>query len=99
VKILRRKLTSARQTAVDASAVPHPPLVHLLDEMINVYVDWREESAAVAASYEKWNRATAADKTLAFSAYVAALDREARAAADYQRVIEQIARRDPARRR
>jgi hypothetical protein len=107
VKILKRKLAPAQQTAVDASAAAHTPLVHLLDEMIDVYVSWREESAEVAVSYENWNRATAADKTLAFSAYVAALDREARAAADYQRVIEQITSledaaahdRDPTRRR
>jgi hypothetical protein len=103
VKILKRKLAPGRQAAVDA----HAPLVHLLDEMIDVYVSWREESAAVAASYENWNRATAADKALAFSAYVAALDREARAAADYQRLVEQIVSlegaaaldRDPTRRR
>jgi hypothetical protein len=96
VKILKRKLAPGRPTAVDASAAAHAALVHLLDEMIDVYVSWREESAAVDASYENWNRATAADKTLAFSAYVAALDREARAAADYQRVIEQITSLDDA---
>jgi hypothetical protein len=58
--------------------------------MIEYYVNWREECAAVRLSYESWSGAERTDKTLAFSAYVAALDREELAAANYRRGIERI---------
>lgn len=51
---------------------------------------WREECAAVASSYENWSRAESGDRALAFSAYVAALDREELAAASYRRLIAEI---------
>jgi hypothetical protein len=66
-------------------------LNQLIDAMIDCYVGWREECAAVAASYENWSRAERREKKLAFSAYVAALDREEQAAANYRLVAEQIA--------
>jgi hypothetical protein len=59
--------------------------------MIEHYVSWREECAAVASSYENWNGAKIGDGALAFSAYVAALDREELAAASYRRLIAEIA--------
>jgi hypothetical protein len=67
-------------------------LNQLLDEMIDCYVSWREECEAVASSYESWGRAGRQDRQLAFSAYLAALDREERAAATYQTLAEEIAR-------
>ena len=66
-------------------------LIHLVDALIEHYVSWREECAAVASSYENWNRAESGDRVLAFSAYVAALDREELAAASYRRLIAEIA--------
>jgi hypothetical protein len=66
-------------------------LNQLVDVMIDYYVSWREECLAVTLSYENWNSAERRDKTLAFSAYVAALDREEQAAATYRRLAEQIA--------
>lgn len=64
----------------------------LVDTMIEHYVDWREECATVALSYQHWSRAQRRDKALAFSAYVAALDREELAAARYRRLVEHVAR-------
>jgi len=55
----------------------------LLDEAIDAYVDWREESAEVWDAYERWQRAPAADARFAFSAYCAAVDREERASLVY----------------
>jgi len=63
----------------------------LIDAMIEHYVSWREECMTVASSYENWSRADAPDRTLAFSAYIAALDREEQAAASYRRITEQLA--------
>jgi len=66
-------------------------VIRLVDEMIQLYVSWREACAWVTVSYQNWACAAAADRSLAFSAYVAAVDREERAAASYQHVVEQLA--------
>jgi hypothetical protein len=84
-------LASARRKGRDASPSGQARLVHLVDALIEHYVSWREECAAVASSYENWNRAESGDRTLAFSAYVAALDREELAAASYRRLIAEVA--------
>jgi hypothetical protein len=63
----------------------------LIDAVMDAYVTWREESVAVAASYQRWNRAPRDARGTAFEAYVAALDREEHAASAYRRLIEQAA--------
>jgi hypothetical protein len=62
-----------------------------VDDMMDDYVSWRDACAAVAVSYENWKCSDRPDKKLAFSVYVAALDREERAAAAYQRAVVQVA--------
>lgn len=61
------------------------------------YAYWRRETKAVAQSYRRWNHARRDERSLAHAAYLAALDRDERAASEYQRVAEQaqgsIARR------
>ena len=59
----------------------------IVDEMIDDYVTWREACAAVAGSYENWRCSDPPDEKLAFGVYVAALDREERAAAASQRAV------------
>lgn len=63
----------------------------LVDELLDLYVSWREECAAVAASYENWSASERRDNRLAFGAYRAALDREEHAAATYRGLAERIA--------
>jgi hypothetical protein len=60
--------------------------------MIDDYVSWHEACAAVAVSYENWRCSDRPDEKLAFSVYVAALDREEQAAAAYGRAVAQVAR-------
>ena len=48
----------------------------LVDEAIEAYVGWREESAEVWDAYVRWARAPKIDAAGAFAAYRAALDRE-----------------------
>ena len=60
----------------------------LVDAGIGSYVIRREESLAVRANYESWDCAPRQGRTTAFEAYVAALDREERAASAYQRLLE-----------
>lgn len=54
------------------------------------YATWREESAAVAESYRGWDRAEGDERWLAYAAYIAALDREERAACAYRRLVEEV---------
>jgi hypothetical protein len=55
--------------------------------MIDLYVEWREECAAVHRAYERWHRASKDDRAAAFAAYSAALDREERASDVYAALI------------
>lgn len=63
---------------------------HLVDAMLDVYVDWREECLAVASAYERWTGAERHGKAMAFSAYLAALDREQFAASSYRRLAGRV---------
>ncbi len=54
------------------------------DEFAGSYARWREESAHVRVSYQRWRDAERETEPLAFAAYLAALDREARAADEYR---------------
>lgn len=58
---------------------------------MDCYVTWREASVAVDTAYANWRAAPLVDRTLLFAAYQAALDREERAAGDYQQMINQAA--------
>lgn len=62
-----------------------------VNALIDDYVSWREACTAVAVSYENWRCSDRPDKKLAFSAYVAALDREERAATAYQLAVAHVA--------
>jgi hypothetical protein len=67
------------------------PRRELIDAVLDGYVTWREESAAVEATYRDWRHAAPRERELAFDGYVAALDREEDAAAEYRRLIERVA--------
>jgi hypothetical protein len=69
-------------------SVLDPPTSTLIDAMMDSYVGWREECAAVDKAYRDWLSARREDRTVAFATYTAALDREESAAADYRRLIE-----------
>jgi hypothetical protein len=60
-----------------------------LDAVMDSYVNWRHETRAVAESYRSWRCAAPGEQDAAFDRYVAALDREERAAGGYRRVLEQ----------
>jgi hypothetical protein len=65
----------------------------LVDEFVESYGCWRQESTAVRHAYERWAGAEAPDRTLAWTAYRAALDREDRAARAYRECAERVANR------
>jgi hypothetical protein len=55
----------------------------LIDEMVERFVDWREQCIAVAESYERWSNGSIANRKLAFEVYKAALDLEEHASLIY----------------
>ena len=57
------------------------------DALIDLYLDWREECAAVHSTYERWRRASKHETAAAFAAYSAALDREERAGNVYAALV------------
>jgi hypothetical protein len=59
------------------------------DAVDDGYATWREESGGVAESYRNWNCADRDERSLAYAAYVAALDREERAATAYCDLVQQ----------
>ncbi|HEX2309782.1 MAG TPA: hypothetical protein VHH91_03615 [Vicinamibacterales bacterium] len=59
------------------------PLRRLRDQIIDLYLDWLEETAAVADAYASWSGAPAGEEGRRFAAYAAALDREEAAARGY----------------
>jgi hypothetical protein len=59
------------------------PLRALRDEILDLYLDWREQAAAVDDAYESWAGAPADEEDRWFAVYLAALDREEAAARSY----------------
>jgi hypothetical protein len=55
------------------------------------YAGWREESTAVRAAYERWRDADRDVKAFTWEAYLAALDREERAADEYREHADRFA--------
>jgi hypothetical protein len=51
------------------------------------YVDWKEQCFAVRDSYSRWGSARQADARVAYLAYAAAVDREARASEAYADMV------------
>lgn len=64
----------------------------LIDEVMEAYVDWRQESADVESAYQRWSLAVSSDPTGTFVAYLAALEREEFAALVYAEVMQRTAR-------
>ena len=63
----------------------------LVDELMDAYVDWREECNALRDAYDRWSIASPDERSLAFVAYSAALDREEQASAVYAERTQLVA--------
>jgi hypothetical protein len=62
----------------------------VIDRLLALYCDWREECAQVEAAYRRFSSAPRPDRGLAFAAYTAALDREGSAAHAYAAQVSSI---------
>jgi hypothetical protein len=65
----------------------------LVDEMLESYIKWREASARVQATYERWEAASGDHRADAFGKYLAALDDEERGATNYARLVDGVGKR------
>jgi hypothetical protein len=77
------------RTVIDSDTLLGRSLVDLL---LECYVCWREECQAVWLAHQSWADADRAELGLAYAAYLAALDREERAARAYAEQIEWVIR-------
>jgi hypothetical protein len=64
-----------------------------IDELLELYCEWREECATVQVAYESSCLAPPEDRALAHTAYLAALDREAAGARMYGEQISRVSSR------
>ena len=59
-----------------------------VDEATGRHLDWRRQSSMCEFAYRRWvTAATSRDGAIAFAAFTAALDREERAAAEYETAL------------
>jgi hypothetical protein len=66
------------------------PPEQLVDALMESYVAWREQTAAVNKTYTSFSRAAPEQRAAAFDDYLAALDREEDAAWRYGRMVAQV---------
>jgi hypothetical protein len=64
----------------------------LIDDLMETYVEWREECLTVRAAYKRWSIGSDEEREPAFAAYRAALDREEQASVVYEHRVERVAR-------
>jgi hypothetical protein len=86
-----RARANQRRTRDQGSAFVEERRRQYVDELMDDYVSWHESCAAVAVAYENWRCSDRPETALAFSTYVATLDREEQAAAAYQRAVARVA--------
>jgi len=66
------------------------PTADVVDDAVDAYVRWREECAGAGEAYHRWSCAERADRTLAYCAYTAAVDREEAAASAYAEAMRRL---------
>jgi hypothetical protein len=62
-----------------------------VDDLVDTYMRWRQAAANVRERYESWSSAPRSDLLTRYASYVAALDGEGHAAADYAQQVQQVA--------
>lgn len=75
------------RSGVKRSASPWPDPA--ADALVGAYVAWREASQELAAAHRQWANSDRADSGLAAAGYLAALDREQKAASVYEHLVNQ----------
>jgi hypothetical protein len=86
-QLIAERLREAERTVNSVRAQIHPDLI---DEMIELYCQWRTACAEVQGAYERFLAASPSDQVGAFAAYTAALDREEAACTFYANQVRLI---------
>jgi hypothetical protein len=63
-----------------------------IDALLERYVSWREQCAAVRWAYQSWACCDRDERTPAYARYVAALDREEHAARVYAEQVGRVSK-------
>lgn len=77
---------------MDAGAWPASALV---DHALSMFVEWREDVAAVDQTYAQWRAAPLPERSWRVAVYTAALDQEENSARAYSQSISQPERLEP----
>jgi hypothetical protein len=85
-------MKSARSNLTPSIVDPSIP-DWLIDDYIESYIEWREESESARRAYQLWRQSGPPDCSLAFAAYGEALDREERAAQALAQRTDDVCRR------
>jgi hypothetical protein len=80
------------RVAVLIAVMRREPQAKLVDDLIEAYLEWREECVCVRISYDDWTSSIDAEAGSAFSAYRAALEREERACHIYAECLARVAK-------
>ena len=64
----------------------------LMDELLDVYIHWRESARAVPDAYAQWSFAPAPERVMRFAGYIATLDQEQKSAAGYAEAVVDLGR-------
>jgi hypothetical protein len=62
----------------------------IADQLVECYVRWREEKCAVRIAYQRWADSDRGEGRLCYAGYLAALDREEKAASVYAEQVDAV---------
>jgi hypothetical protein len=79
-------------TSAGDVVVRWPTETHLVDEMLDSYIRWRDSTTAVADAYRRWSDAPREEMHRWYLGYTASLDQEQAAARRYELAITQVER-------
>lgn len=84
-------MTSTRiRTSAKSRDIAAGQTSRLVDDVLDRYVEWCEDAAAVDAAYRVWSGAPADEGMWRFSVYLASLEQEEFAANSYAAVVAEL---------
>jgi hypothetical protein len=95
---MKLRTSGSKHAATIKSFITHDPGpapdfgAGAVDVMLDRYVCWREECAAVQQAYRRWSNAARAERQPAYGRYLAAVKREEHAAARYEHQLGWVRR-------
>jgi hypothetical protein len=88
--VMLHKLVEAAARRLGVRGFSEARYEQAVDRMVAAYVDWRETSSASQEAYSHCDTTAEHSTRYAFAVYFAALDDEARAAAEYAARVDEV---------